>query len=216
MNVTKELNEISERVFNESYSQILSNWMAEQRQDPYFGEIAADYEKAIEFLAQRLNTPQSGELAGLERLFKERQDYAARYCFSCGLYGTFEQFFDGEDADNHAFRRLVEDGLMTMPGMERHVSFYENGSKCLAIIKHLNKALDREGEEHLISVESAWEERIHSTALISYYCGYRAGLAILERISPMKSLQMTKHLLMTEYELGLTNTYQQRERNISA
>lgn len=216
MNVEKELNEISERVFNESYIQMILNWMAEQRKDPYFGEIAADYEKAIAFLAQRLDKMQSGELAGLETLFRKRQDYAARHCFYCGLYGAFEQFFGGEDADDYAFHRLVEDGLMTMPGMKRHVSFHENADKCLAIIKHLNKALDHEGEEHLISVESAWEERIHSTALISYYCGYRAALSILERISPMKGIQMTSHLLMTEYELGLTNTYQQRERNISA
>lgn len=216
MNVQNELNKISERIFNGDYNQFLLNWMEEQERDPYFGEIAADYQKATEFLAQRLDKTKSGELAGLENLFRERQNYAARHCFSCGLYGAFEQFFGGEDADDYGFHRLVEDGLMTMPGMKRHVSFHKNADKCLAIIKHLNEALDHEGEEHLISIESAWEERIHSTALISYYCGYRAGLTILERISPMKGLQMTSHLLMTEYELGLTNTYQQRERNISA
>ena len=212
MNVEKELGKISKQIFNEDYNQFLVNWMEKWCEDPYFGKIAADYEKAAVFLTQCFDKPQRGELSGLERIFKERQEYAAQHCFSCGLYAAFEQFFGGEDADDYAFHRLVMDGLMTMPGMKHHISFYENAQKCLAIIKHLSKVLDKEGKEHLVSIESAWEERIHSTALISYYCGYRAALSILERICPMKTLHMTSHLLMAEYELGLTKPYQQRER----
>lgn len=121
MNVQNELNKISDRVFNGDYNQFLLNWMVEQEMDPYFGEIVADYLKATEFLAQCLDKTQSGELAGLENLFRERQIYAARHCFSCGLYGAFEQFFGDKGTDDYAFHRLVEDGLMTMPGMERHI-----------------------------------------------------------------------------------------------
>lgn len=215
MNVEKELQAMSQRIFNQDYDRFIQSWLTEQEEDSYFADIEGDYKKAISYLSQHMDETQSGELAGLERLFKERQKYAVHYCFSCGQYAVFEQFFGGDGADDDAFHRLVEEGLMTIPGMERHVSFHENAIKCLALIKHLCKVLGHEGEEHIISIESAWEERIHSAALSAFYCGYRAGLAVLERIKPIGSLHMAGHLLMTEYELGLTTTYQQRERLIA-
>ncbi len=212
INVENVLREMSERSFNKEYEQFIDAWLIEQGKDPYLGETETEYKRAMDFLSQRLDAAQGRELSKLEKLFKERQSYALRCCFYYGLYAAFDHFFDEESADDQAFHHLVEDGLMTIPGMKRHTTYHEAADKCLAVLKHLSKALDHEGGEHLTSVESAWEERIHGTALASYYCGYRAGLSVLEKVMPMKTLHMIGHLLMTEYELGLTTTYQQRER----
>ncbi|MPM63734.1 hypothetical protein SDC9_110616 [bioreactor metagenome] len=75
----------------------------------------------------------------------------------------------------------------------------------------MGEELGDEDDEHMTSVVRAWDERIFSAAHISFYLGYRAALEVQEQIRPLCGDNMIKHILLTEYELGLTLPLRMRE-----
>lgn len=210
MNIRQELKELSARVFGGSFEELIRNSPAEKESDGW-EELESSYQVAKLTLGTAMNEAQTLELAGLETQYQAQQTYAAQYSFYCGFYAGFEQFFKQDSSSENSFQRLVVDGLLKTPGMERHITFHKRSDQCLDIIFRLSEALGDEYDEHMASVEGAWEEQIFSAAHISFYCGYRAALAVQEQVRPLCGGNMTRHILLTEYELGLTLPLSQRE-----
>ena len=69
----------------------------------------------------------------------------------------------------------------------------------------------------MISIQVAWDEREFGVLRHGLYLGYRFGLSILESVQPLGTIQnMRGQILLTEYELGLLMTGDEREREQDA
>ena len=211
MNIRQELKAMSERVFTGPFNEFIRNYLAERADEDYFAEIEGNYQNAKRALDAIMDEAQVGELARLEAQFQEQQTYAAQYGFYSGLYAGFEQYFRGDSSSENSFHRLIVDGLLRKPGMDRHTAYSQRGEHCVDILTHMTMELGDENGEHITSVEVAWDERVYGAAHISFYFGYRAAIAVQEHIRPLCGGDMAKHILLTEYELGLTLPLSQRE-----
>ena len=109
-----------------------------------------------------------------------------------------------------SFRYEVES--MEMPGMQRHVDYYARNDEILRLGKELGEELTDENKEHVVSLECAWGQRIHSFACHAFYCGYRAALRVIDAVGGLESMSMIDHTLLLEYRLGYIGSYEQVER----
>ncbi len=185
---------------------IYDEYDADPRGD--YTDTEEDYREAIHALAG-ISSRQMALLHEEEKRYAENRIYAARYGFSCGIFAGFRQLFDDRAKGNEDFFELVEKGLFTIPGMERHRSYIENQTRCNAIYDELNEALGKSQEENLVSIDCAWGERVHHAAYMAFYLGYRVALDIIRNVSFHLELEMTPKQLLTEYSLGFIGTYDQ-------
>lgn len=224
MNVRKELEAIRLRVFNEDFQDMVSRYLVENKDALDLSATEPECRRAIAYIREHFTPTRQEEISEVIRLYQENQRYAQQYSFSCGLYAAIRQFLDpsiGSSAPHNRFTvcspfsEWVVNGLFTMPGMKRHPRFLQNRNKCLAMEMHVEKSLSppaREaGSDHIASVGSHWQATEYAAAHFAFYCGYRAGLEVLETVHPLEGVEMIPYILTTEYYLGLTSTYSQRE-----
>ena len=96
--------------------------------------------------------------------------------------------------------------------MQRHVDYYARNDEILRLGKELGEELTDENKEHVVSLECAWGQRIHSFACHAFYCGYRAALRVIDAVGGLESMSMIDHTLLLEYRLGYIGSYEQVER----
>lgn len=193
-------------VGDEFLNALYDEYGADPRGD--YTETEEDYRKAVLALVG-ISSTQKSLLDEKERRYAENRIYAAKYGFSCGIFAGFRQLFDDRAKGDGDFFELVERGLFTIPGMERHRSYIENQTRCNAIYDEMNEILGKSQEEHLVSIDCAWGERVHHAAYMAFYLGYRVALDIIQDVSFHLELEMTPKQLLTEYSLGLIGTYDQ-------
>lgn len=224
MNIRKELEAIRRRVFNEDFQEMVSRYLEENKDELDLSATEPEYRRAMAYMEEHLAPPQWEEINQAIGLYQENQRYAQQYSFSCGLYAAIRQFLDPSihpSAPHNMFTvcspfsEWVVNGLFTMPGMKRHPRFLQNRNKCLAMEQNVEQSLPPSAREsasdHIASVGSHWQAAEYAAAHFAFYCGYRAGLEVLETVHPLEGIQMIPYILTTEYYLGLTSTYSQRE-----
>lgn len=211
MNIRQELKAMSERIFADTFQAFIGKHLVERKSDDYYAEIEGHYEKAKLGLKDILSEADSRELEVLEAKLHEQQTATGQYGFYCGLYAGFEQIFKQDGFVENSFRRLVVDRLLTKPAMIQHIDYNKRSDECVGVFTRMTEELGDDIAEHMTSIEVAWDERIYGAATISFYCGYRAAMAVQEQISPLPDSKVLKNILLTEYELGLTLPLSQRE-----
>ena len=148
----------------------------------------------------------------MEENYQHNMEYASRYGFKAGLYSGFSQYFIGTEAAYDSFESTLMKNLMELPSMTRHQAYYLRCDVYLEIANALRESLDESTYEHVVSVECAWGQRIHSAACHGFYCGYRAALNLIDDIKPLDSSRMIQHTLLLEYHLGYIGSYEEMER----
>lgn len=211
MSVQDMLKEMSSRAFNSSYDSYMRNaydlWVESD-----FKEEESDYAKAVQALGSVLTEDQQQKLKTMEENYKHNMEYACRYGFKAGLYSGFSQYFIGTEVAYDSFESTLMKNLMELPGMTRHQAYYKRSEDNLAIANALRESLDESTYEHVVSIECAWGQRIHSAACHGFYCGYRAALNLVDDIKPLDSSRMIQHTLLLEYHLGYIGSYEEMER----
>ncbi len=211
MSVQEMLKEMSSRAFNASYDAYMRNayglWA-----ETDFKEEEYDYAKGVQDLDSVLTEEQHKKLKIMEENYRHNVEYASRYGFKAGLYSGFSQYFIGTEAAYDSFESTLMKNLMEMPGMIRHQSFYKRNEDNLTIANALKESLEERIYEHIVSIECAWGQRIHSAACHGFYCGYRAALNLIDDIKPLDSSRMIQHTLLLEYHLGYIGSYEEMER----
>ena len=102
--------------------------------------------------------------------------------------------------------------LFKMPGMQCHTLFFQLLDENQKLIQQLESDDNGERQEHLTSIECAWEQRVHWAACHSFYCGYRAAVKVLTAVDGVNAFDMIPHTLLLEYHLGYTKSYDQTEQ----
>ena len=212
MNTKKLLDGLRESIFGSMYVKSLEDAYAEEVDQGIFDIQESDYRQAVPYLDKHLTQEQKEILNGIEADYGQMRIYAGEYPFYCGLMCAFEQFFIPEGKQSYDYDAAVQGGMCTMPAMTRHVSYFEANQRILEQSEALMEAVDKDTREHIVSINCAWEQRIHSQTIYAFYLGYRAGLEIMDRVRPMSSYALTSKKLYLEYQLGFTTPYEFRER----
>ena len=211
MSVQEMLKGMSSRAFNASYDAYMRNayglWA-----ETDFKEEEHGYAKGVQDLDSVLTEEQHKKLKIMEENYRHNVEYASRYGFKAGLYSGFSQYFIGTEVAYDSFESTLMKNLMEMPGMIRHQSFYNRNEDNLTIANALKESLEERIYEHIVSIECAWGQRIHSAACHGFYCGYRAALNLIDDIKPLDSSRMIQHTLLLEYHLGYISSYDEIER----
>ena len=151
-----------------------------------------------------LNEGQRKSLAEVEAAHWDSLKYALKFSFTRGVYVGFHQYFaDDADADERPFEQFVGEAILRAPETQRHSAYYEKR-------KHVNELLV---DLQLTSAEIAWDDGACGTLRYAFYMGYRYALSIIEEVAPLGStLELIGKTLMTEHELGFTQTRLEQER----
>ena len=213
MSVASMLGNLKDRALDSTYDAYIREeydaWAAES-----FVAEEGEYDAAMLVLPKVLNANQMDKLKTMEERYQQNREYASRYGFEAGLFSGFQLFFIGDGISEDGFERYLMKSLMEMPGMQRHVDYYARNDEILRLSKDLDEELAEENKEHVVSVECAWGQRIHSAACHAFYCGYRAALKVIDAVGGLQSMSMIDHTLLLEYRLGYINSYEQVEREL--
>lgn len=211
MSVASMLENMKRRALDSTYDAYICEEYDAWAVDSFATE-EGEYDTAMLVLPKVLNAEQMDKLKTMEERYQLNRKYASNYGFEAGLFSGFQLFFSGTRITEDGLERYLMKSLMEMPGMQRHVDYYARNDEILRLEKELEEALTEENKEHVVSVECAWGQRIHSAACHAFYCGYRAALRITDTVGGLESLSMIDHTLLLEYRLGYIDSYEQVER----
>ena len=202
MNIKNELEAMNERMFaDELLNKILAAHKKELA-DTGFEAGEQSCAEAGQTLAAMLNEGQRKSLAEVEAAHWDSLKYALKFSFTRGVYVGFHQYFaDDADADERPFEQFVGEAILRAPETQRQS------------LVDLHGQLGETADEQLTSAEIAWDDGACGTLRYAFYMGYRYALSIIEEVAPLGStLELIGKTLMTEHELGFTQTRLEQER----
>jgi len=223
----KQLKRLHDQMFGERFCQFLKESYEKDVAHGEFAEIEQAYFAACAWFAENWSKEQREILRRIETMQEEKRNYAGEYAFCCGMSVAFEQLFTENKDLRFDFSERLNSGLYEIEGMKRHPYYYRwsgevreaydgLGAADIEPVEEdeddLNTVVRDPEQEHLISHECGWDQRICSGAVASYYLGYRLALEIIERVRPMATQNMMDQILIIEYQLGITLSASERER----
>lgn len=221
-----QLKQLHDQMFGEWFCQFLKESYEKDVVMGEFAEIENFYATACSWFDENWSKEQRDILRRIEKLQEEKRDYAGEYAFCCGMSVAFEQLFTENKELRFDFSERLNSGLYEIEGMKRHPYYYRWSGEvreaydnlCAANIEPEDEDEDNLAEvgqnpeqEHLISHECGWDQRICSGAVAAYYLGYRLALEIIERVRPMATQNIMDQILIIEYQLGITLSASDRE-----
>lgn len=212
MNVKNELKALAERMFNdELLGTLLEAYQQEANEDGY-GIVEKEYSEGTEALSTILNEEQKTALIKMEKLCEENIRYGVKFGFASGVFAGFQQFFV-EETTKQPFEDFIDNEILKKPNIKKHGGYYQRRCELNDINTALEEQLDTDNREHLISVYSAWDNRLYGVLRHSFYMGYRYAIEIINHVKPLSaSMNMIDKILLTEYELGFIRTLSEQEQ----
>ena len=212
MNVKNELKALAERMFNdELLGTLLEAYQQEANEDGY-GIVEKEYSEGTEALSTIQNEEQKTALIKLEKLCEENIRYGVKFGFASGVFAGFQQFFV-EETTKQPFEDFIDNEILKEPNIKKHGGYYQRRCELNDINTALEEQLDTDNREHLISVYSAWDNRLYGVLRHSFYMGYRYAIEIINHVKPLSaSMNMIDKILLTEYELGFIRTLSEQEQ----
>lgn len=212
MNVKNELKALAERMFNdELLGTLLEAYQQEANEDGY-GIVEKEYSEGTEALSTILNEEQKTALIKMEKLCEENIRYGVKFGFASGVFAGFQQFFV-EETTKQPFEDFIDNEILKEPNIKKHGGYYQRRCELNDINTALEEQLDIDNREHLISVYSAWDNRLYGVLRHSFYMGYRYAIEIINHVKPLSaSMNMIDKILLTEYELGFIRTLSEQEQ----
>lgn len=204
MTTEKLLKHMAEQAFGSTYQKEIRDIFQRDVDAGILDISEREYREAMAILPKLLPEEKMVMLAKYEDVCKDIREYSANYGFLAGMYCGFLQYFTEDHSNDGGFQMYVLDDMAMMPKMCRHIRNYENIQQRNEIGLALNEGESKYTQEHIVSVECAWSQRAHSASLNGFYCGYRAALAITDKVSPMGSVRSHGKLVTMEHWLGYT------------
>lgn len=202
MNIIIELSAMRKRMFNDKLLNSLLEDYKREMEEAGFTLTEEEYGEGKEALSSILDDRQAAQLKEAEDLCWENMKYAMEFAFFQGCRGFFQQLFS-KDPPKLPFKSLVLNKIMTMPSMSLHNGYYETREKFMDIFSSISEELSPWHQEYIISVESAWEERLYGILRHAFYLGYRHALSsVRDTDTSSQPLDFSDMLATVEYELG--------------
>lgn len=210
MNFEEEISALSQRILNEDlFDRLLQSYLDEEDKDP-ISKSENDYTEGRAALTAALSPESLKAVEKLEQLYHDYALQSMRYAFQRGIYGGFQQYLDPEASEQPFQTLVIEAGAIQGTPL--------NDARSLLSLSleqptsALQAVLNAELNEHLISIDAAWEDRAYGIMRHAFYLGYRITLRLLTGTEPYGVLhRMQGKLLLTEYELGFLVPRRDRE-----
>lgn len=181
MNPQNDLTAMRERIFTDKLLDKLLDAYHQEMEQMHF-TIAEDYyNKAKAALEYSLTDEQKVTLSEVEASWRRILNISAGLGFSHGLYAGFKKAFV-PDAPEDPFQSFVVDELLAMPNMEHYSEYISERNKALMLYTYLFEQVNEIVQEHLTSIESAWDERLYSILRYTFDMGYQEAASIVDEI----------------------------------
>ena len=215
MTVKTTILEIGLRALGTAYLDAIEVMYQTAVEDGMLETVESEYATGVCKLNAVFSSEQTDRLAEYEHTCSSIRDYSARYGFLAGLYCGFKQYFTPEVEDDGGFMKYVNDEIGRVPRMKRHKGYFDDITRRNDLAYAMEEETDDTIRYHVVSVESAWGQRAYSASIDGFYLGYRAAIAILEKVEPQSwpALVMERNLLMMEHRLGFIKSYEEIERD---
>lgn len=215
MAVKTTLSEIAHGALGSSFLNAIKVMYRQAVEDGVFETVEMEYATGIDALNTMFSSEQTDCLAEYEHTCSSIRDYSARYGFLAGLYCGFKQYFTPEVEDDGGFMKYVNNEIGRMPRMKRHEGYFDDITRRNDLAYTMEEETDDTIRYHVVSIESVWGQRTYSASIDGFYLGYRAAIAILEKVEPQNwpALAMERNLLMMEHRLGFIKSYEEIERD---
>lgn len=199
----KELNLSSfGRWFNDDHLADLKEvYFARVKQGDFEAE-EYEYRQGKESLNVLLEDQQKATLREIESLFLKEVLPVAKSGFAAGLFSGFQRYFRKSEDVIHSLDKAMEE----LSRDERRKQAADT------LLEELRERVPDGVEDHITSVECAWEQRIHYAFIYEFYLGFRCALAVIDRIRPLETREMFSEKLLLEFEIGLINDVDRMER----
>ena len=212
MNVKNELKALAERMFNDELLDTLLEAYRQEADEDGYVIVEKEYSEGTEALSTILNEEQKTALIKMEKLCEENIRYGVKFGFASGVFAGFQQFFV-EETTKQPFENFIDNEILKEPNIKKHGGYYQRRCELNDINTALEEQLDTDNREHLISVYSAWDNRLYGVLRHSFYMGYRYAIEIINHVKPLSaSINMNDKILLTEYELGFIRTLSEQEQ----
>lgn len=206
------LDQLHDQMFGERFNHFLQKAYEKDVTKVGLDECDREFSDAKTYFDAHFTPEERSALAHIEDLQAQKRSYAGEYAFCCGMSVAFEQLFTENKALRYDFSERLDRGLYEVEGMKGHPWYYNWATEVRTCYDSLGADRSEQEEEHLTSHECGWDQRITSGAVAAYYLGYRAALAVIERVRPLATQTMMDQILMIEYQLGITLSAEERER----
>lgn len=213
MHIKKELEAMAERMFTEDLLNEILAAHKKELDDTGYEVYERDSIQGWQALFTTFDEAQKKCLAEAETAHLDCLKYALHFGFTRGVYAGFHQHFTDDAEADEPFERLVGDTILRYPEMQRYNSYWKKRVHTNELLAALHEQLDEAEEEHLTSIEVAWDERVYGTLRYAFYLGYRYAFSIVEDVAPDGSvMDIIGKTLLTEHALGFTQTWWEREQ----
>ena len=214
MTTKKLIQAIAADALGTTFQEEMRNIYQKEADSGTFGAEERDYSNAMYVLCEALAPEKLIVLTEYEDTCAKIREFSASYGFIAGLCCGFRQYFTLDDEDDGGFMKYVANDIWLIPKMKRHAEHYANIKRRDKAGQALLDGESKEIQEHIVSVECAWSQRAYSASISGFYCGYRAAVAILDRIEPYSgcSVKMTARILSMEHRLGYIESFEEIER----
>ena len=210
MDIQAELKHMSDEIFHEELSKKMLDASLQEMEEDDFLIPEDEYNEGVAELTKIFRDDQRAKFDQMEELCKQNIMYLIKFAFGRGLYTALEQYFV-EQSQEEPFRKLVEEQILQYPEMTQYSEYFDRREQIHGLYRQLKAELNDEMKEHLISVDVGWENREYGVLRHSFYLGYRAGLALLESVTPEgENIQqdMDDKALRTEKELCINRGHE--------
>ena len=121
------------------------------------------------------------------------------YSTVCGLHA---------ERRTYTFHQLVENSIMTMPGMTEHQPYYSRRQEVNRLWDSLAAQLPQDCRENLTAVECYWDEQLYGVLRHSFYLGFLQAMESVQAPGNSGSSGSCSEILSrVEYELDMTPRY---------
>ena len=185
MNLQDRLTALHKRMFTAEMPDILLDAYHMEMELRGFTIPEDDYKKGKAVLEHSLTDEQKSTLASVEASWEKNMKWSVGFGFLRGLYAGFQKAFV-PDAPEDDFQTLVVDELLTMPSMQHYTEYYNERQKALLMHTCLYDQVNDIAQEHLTSIESAWDERLYGVLRYAFNVGYKHALSLVDEIQYRK------------------------------
>ena len=206
------LKELRERVFAPRFIQAIKEGYDADVAMGRYDDEEEKYSAALEELSEVLSPAKKKMLTQMIDYHEENRAHAAESAFVRGLVSGFEDYFAPTGKRPFSYTRSIEDTFLKQGHRSSKDEPAEHENTGYKLACALSEGLDDVAAEHMAVIEGVLEERIHHAVLHGFYAGYRSAIQAVDEVCPHARFSMMEKLLLTEYQLGFTDSYAKREQ----
>lgn len=211
MNFSKAVHQIKEDLYtDERLKSLFYGYLLDEKESRLNIQEKL-YTEGEAALPKLLTGAQRKKLLDIEGGYQYCLQRAFSFSFPRGLCAAFQQYYTDNTGEN-AFQDWIEKRLPEEPVTKFHGGVLNQRDQCEGYLSKLEEEVDGAAKKYIRNIKNVWNGRVDGMLRYGFYLGYRCGLSAITEDLPRKETEaLEKKILLTEFELKLTNTHWTRE-----